>query len=214
MTTDSRPLNDPAPQPHGLLEDASALFFGSVFVATGLAILRASGLVTGGMAGLALLVSHFVPLTPGVLLALLNIPFLVLAWRAIGPLFAVRTVLASVVIAALSLVWQQSMRIGIDNPLVAAIAGGALLGQGVLTLVRHGAGLGGFGVLTVWLNQRYGWLVGRSQLAVDVVVLGLSAAYLAPAQWGWSSLSALVMGIVVYLWHRPGRYTGYSQLRW
>ena len=80
--------------------------------------------------------------------------------------------------------------------------------------IDGGAGLGGFGVLTVWLNQRYGWLVGRSQLAVDVVVLGLSAAYLAPAQLGWSSLSALVMGIVVYLWHRPGRYTGYSQLRW
>ena len=214
MTSPSHPAEPDAGHRHGLAEDALALLFGCVFVATGMAILRGAGLVTGGMAGLALLGSHLVPLSPGVLLALLNLPFMVLAWRAIGPLFAVRTLIVSIGIAGLSLLWQHSVRIGIDNPAIAALAGGTLLGQGVLTLVRHGAGLGGLGVLTVWLQQRFGWLLGRSQLAIDVIVLGVSGLWLAPAQLGWSGLSALVMGLVVYLWVRPGRYTGYSLARW
>lgn len=201
-------------QLHSRLEDLLALAFGCVFVATGLAILRGGGLVTGGMAGLALLATHFVALPPGLMLALLNLPFLALAWRAIGPLFALRTVLVSIGIAAISALAQSSIRIGIDSPVIAAISGGALLGQGVLTLVRHGAGLGGLGVLTIWFNQKFGWRLGRSQIAIDVIILALSGFILEPAQLGWSALSALVMGLEVYLWHRPGLYTGYSQVRW
>ena len=198
---------------HGPVEDLLALFVGCVFVATGLAILHAAGLVTGGMAGTALLVSKLVPVSPGLLLAILNLPFIVLGYRAIGPLFALRTVLASAGIAGLSLIGEHTIRLGIESPLVAAIAGGTLLGQGTLCMIRHGTGMGGFGVLTIWLNRKFSWPVGRSQILVDVVVLGLSAAILAPMQLAWSALCALVMGAVVYLWDRPGRYAGMSQMQ-
>lgn len=199
---------------HSLIEDALALSVGCIFVATGLAILHAAGLVAGGMSGAALLASQLVPLTPGVLLAILNVPFILLGYRAIGPLFALRTVLASVGIALLSIVAEDTVRLGIDSPLVAAIAGGTLLGQGILCMVRHGTGLGGFGVLAIWLNRKFGWPVGRTQILVDIVILGLSALILAPAQLAWSALCALIMGAVVYLWHRPGIYSGASRMGW
>lgn len=199
---------------HSLFEDSLALFVGCIFVATGLAILHAAGLVAGGMSGAALLVSQIVPLPPGVLLALLNVPFIVLGYRAIGPLFALRTVAASLGIAGLAIIVQDTVRLGIDSPLVAAIAGGTLLGQGILAMVRHGTGLGGFGVMAIWLQRRFGWPIGRTQILVDVVILGLSALILDPAQLVWSALCAFIMGAIVYLWHRPGIYSGSSRMGW
>ncbi len=208
------PPDSDQPVSHTLLEDALALIVGCIFVATGLAILHAAGLVAGGMAGTALLVSQFVPFPPGLLLGLLTLPFLVLGYFAIGPLFALRTVIASVGIAVLSIVAEDTVRLGVDSPLVAAIAGGTLLGQGMLMLVRHGTGLGGFGVLAVWLLQRFDWPIGRTAIVVDVLVLGVSAIFLAPAPLMWSALCAIIMGAIVYLWHRPGVYAGASRMGW
>ena len=206
--------NPEEPVSHSLPEDALALIVGCIFVATGLAILHAAGLVAGGMAGTALLISQFVPLAPGLLLGLLTAPFLVLGYFAIGPLFALRTVLASIGIAALSIVVEDTVRLGVDSPLVAAIAGGTLLGQGMLMLVRHGTGLGGFGVLAVWLLDRFGWPIGRTAIVVDVIVLGVSAIFLAPVPLLWSGLCAFIMGAIVFLWHRPGVYAGTSRMGW
>ena len=199
---------------HSLFEDTLALFAGCVFVAAGLAILHAAGLVAGGMSGAALLVSQLFPLPPGVLLAMLNVPFIFLGYRAIGPLFAIRTVAASIAIAGLAIIAEDTVRLGIDSPLVAAIAGGTLLGQGILMLVRHGTGLGGFGVLAIWFYRKLGWPIGRTQIAVDVVILGLSALILEPTQLAWSALCAFIMGAIVYLWHRPGLYSGSSRMGW
>ena len=208
---DSAPANEVS---HSLFEDSLALFVGCIFVATGLAVLHAAGLVAGGMSGAALLVSQIVPLPPGVLLALLNVPFILLGYRAIGPLFALRTVAASIGIAGLAIIAEDTVRLGIDSPLVAAIAGGTLLGQGILMLVRHGTGLGGFGVLAIWLHRKLGWPIGRTQILVDVIILGLSALILDPTKLAWSALCAFIMGAIVYLWHRPGIYSGSSRMGW
>ena len=197
-------------QRHSIFEDCYALAVGCILIVVGLAMLRAAGLVTGGVAGLALLLSHFIDIAPGVLFALLNVPFFLLAARVMGTLFALKTVAVSIGIAGLSILLQQSTQIEASNPLVAAIAAGTLLGMGVLSLARHGAGVGGVGVLTLWLQKVRGWNAGRSQIAIDIVVLGASTIVLSLEQVLWSALSAFAMSVIVYLWHRPGRYAGVS----
>lgn len=204
---------DPPRMPHSRFEDAYALAVGCILIAIGLAILRAAGLVTGGMAGVALLAAHFLPVTPGLLFAGLNMPFFLLAARVMGAQFTLRTIAASIGIASLSVVAQATIRIETDAFAVAAIAGGTLLGMGTLSLARHGAGVGGVGVVTLWLQQSRGWNAGRSQILIDLLVLGASGLFLSPRRLLWSTLSALAMGVVVYLWHRPERYTGFSP-RW
>ena len=199
---------------HGWVEDLFAMIVGSIFVALGLVILHSSGFVTGGMAGAALLVSQVIPAPPGLLLAILSLPFIALGYFSIGPLFALRTVAVSGIIALLSVVAASTVDVSIGNPLVAAIAGGTLLGQGILCMVRHGAGMGGLGVLVFWLNRRFGWSMGLMQISLDVVVLGLSGFIMWGEKLAWSGVSALVMGLVVYLCHRPGRYVGISRMSW
>lgn len=201
---------NPEQAPHGLMEDVLALGVGSVLIALGLAILSAAGLVTGGMAGLALLVGHYLPLPPGLIFAVLNLPFLVLALRAMGSLFTLRTVAGSAAIALLSVVLRQTLELHVLLPGFAAVIAGSLLGMGTLAFVRHGTGVGGVGVVTVWLGRTRGWNIGRTQFLIDLVILGASAFVLSPANLAWSALSAASMALVTGLWLRPERYTGYS----
>jgi uncharacterized membrane-anchored protein YitT (DUF2179 family) len=197
--------------PHGVLEDALALAVGSLLIALGLAILSAAGLVTGGMAGLALLVGHFLPMPPGLIFAVLNLPFLVLALRAMGSLFTLRTVSGSAAIAMLSIVLRQALDLHVVLPGFAALIAGSLLGMGTLAFVRHGTGVGGVGVVTVWLGRTRGWNIGRTQFLIDLVILAGAGFILSPIDLAWSALSAASMGLVTGVWLRPDRYAGFSK---
>lgn len=194
--------------PHGRIEDVYALIVGCILVTLGLSLLSAANLVTGGVAGIALLLSYVVPLPAGLLFTLINIPFLAFAWRAMGRTFMLKTLIVNGGIAALSLAMRASVGIHVFNPAFAAIVGGTVIGMGILALARHGAGVGGTGILTLWLHTRHGVNAGLSQIAIDCVILLISLSVLSGAQLGWSALSAAAISGVLIAWHRPGRYMG------
>ena len=194
--------------PHSRVEDVYALVVGCILLTLGLVFLKAAGLVTGGIAGIALLVSYIVPLSPGVLFTIINIPFFIFAYRAMGPAFMWKTIIVNGGIAAFSLAMGFGLHIAHIEPLFAAIVGGTVIGMGILSLARHGAGVGGTGVLTLWLYKRHGINAGLTQIAMDCVILAISLIVITPAQLGWSALSAAAISGILIAWHRPGRYTG------
>ncbi len=198
---------------HGRMEDLLALVVGSIFLAAGIALLHAAGLVTGGTGGVALLLSKAVPLSPGIIFALLNLPFLWLAARTVGSLFAFRTLAVSCLVALWSTVIELGVRIEVQQPAIAAVSAGVLFGVGALALVRHGASVGGVGVLTVWLYRTRGWGIGRMQIMMDLIILTASSFIIPIGQIFWSTVSAIIMGIVMQMWHRPGLYTSQSPVK-
>jgi len=195
--------------PHGRIEDIYALVVGCILLTLGLALLKAAGLVTGGIAGIALLVSYLVPLPPGLLFTIINIPFFIFAYRAMGAGFMWKTIAVNAGIAGLSLAMGAGLGIARIEPVFAAIVGGTVIGMGILSLARHGAGVGGTGVLTLWLYKRYGINAGISQIAFDVVILLVSLSVISPSRLGWSALSVVAVSGILIAWHRPGRYTGF-----
>lgn len=195
--------------PHSRSEDVYALIVGCVMIALGLAMLHAAGLVTGGIAGVALLVSYLVPLPTGVLFTLINIPFFLFARRAMGSRFMWRTIAVNGGIALFSTMARYGFRIVEVHPAFAAIAGGTVIGMGILALARHDAGVGGTGVVTLWLQRTRGWNAGRTQIAIDLGILAASFAVVAPGKVAWSAVSAAAISGILIAWHRPGRYTGY-----
>lgn len=194
--------------PHGRIEDVYALIVGCILVTLGLSLLSAANLVTGGIAGIALLLSYVVPVPAGLLFTLINIPFLAFAWRAMGRTFMLKTLIVNGGIAGLSLAMRASVGIHVFNTAFAALVGGTVIGMGILALARHGAGVGGTGILTLWLHKRHAVNAGLSQIAIDCVILLISLSVLSGAQFGWSALSAAAISGVLVAWHRPGRYTG------
>lgn len=209
---DLRPLMEaPTPARHSLFEDAYALVTGCSFLLLGLIFLKSAGLVTGGIAGLALLLSYLVPISPGVLFTLLNIPFFALAGRALGRAAMIKAVMANLLISGLALLAPLAFRVDAVDSLFAALFGGTIIGAGILLLARHSVGVGGLGILALALQQSRGWNAGRTQLAGDALILvaALPVLGLGPKLFAMSILSAVAVAGVLIVFHKPGRYTGY-----
>jgi len=207
VPTDPDVLRDP--HEHTLLEDAYALISGCTLIAIGLVLMKEAGIVTAGIAGLALLVSYALPLGVGLLFFLLNIPFFVLGMRALGREFMVKSVLAALLIFALVSVAQESLDIRHVHPAFAALAGGTCAGIGILALIRHNTGVGGVNIIALWLQKSRGWNVGRLHMVLDGLILLIASTAITPAQLGWSALSVLAINGILLAYHRPGRYLGH-----
>lgn len=199
----------PNPRPHNWLEDLYAIILGASFITLGLTLLHQANLVTGGMAGVALLLSYLVPLSPGTLFTLVNLPFFLLAWRWMGRSFAIKTIIANVAITLMAAGMPHVLAIGWLSPLYAAMFGGTIIGFGILALARHGAGVGGIGVVALGLHRTRGWNAGRTQLMADILILGLSLPVLERDRFALSAVSALAISLVLIVNHRPGRYVGH-----
>ena len=199
-------LHPPAGARHSPVDDAQAVATAVVLVSLGLSLLDAAGLITGGTPGLAFLVSHVTGMRLGVALFLVNIPFYALAWQRLGGRFTLRTAGAVTALpGGVELVHRMLSVRSVDAP-YAAVAGGLLIGLGLLVLFRHGASFGGVNTFALFANRRWGWSVGGVQMAVDALILAAAFALLDPKRVAWSLLGALVVNAVLILNHRPDRY--------
>ena len=94
------------------------------------------------------------------------------------------------------------------HPAFAALVGGTVIGMGILALARHQAGVGGTGVITIWLYRKRGWNMGMTQVALDVFILSLAIPVVTGPQLAWSAVSAAAISLILFAWHRPGLYMG------
>jgi uncharacterized membrane-anchored protein YitT (DUF2179 family) len=189
--------------PHPLLNDAQGFATAILLVGLGLAMLRSAQLLTGGIPGVAFLMSYATGWPLGWTLVIVNLPFIAFAWRAFGPGFTWKTVL---VVAGLSLGVEgigRVLSVHSAHPLFAAIAGGLLIGVGLLVLFRHGASLGGFGVLALFLQRRHGWSAGTVQMACDAAIVAAAFVLVEPSRVVYSIVGAVVVNLVLVWNHRP-----------
>lgn len=201
----SSPL--PAPgAPHTLFEDAQGLVTGCLLVALAVTMFREAGLVTGGTTGVSVLV-HYVSGWPlGVVLFIINLPFYVFGWKALGPVFTVKT-FASVGLLSLFVEWLPSL-LGFSflHPAFAAVMAGLLGGCGILALIRHGASLGGIGIMAIYLQKQRGWRAGTVQMVFDSLILLAAFAVVEPWKALLSLLGAAALNMVIGVNHRSDRY--------
>jgi uncharacterized membrane-anchored protein YitT (DUF2179 family) len=200
---DDAPPPDLRHRPH---EDVQALLTGTLFVALGVVMFGSTGLLTGGTAGIAFLIHYATGWNFGLVFFCINLPFYGLAYRRMGLEFTLKTFASVALLAGISNLLPQLMALGSIQPVFAAVAGGLLIGTGMLILFRHRASLGGFNVLALYLQQRFGWRAGLVQMALDcsIVVLAFSVT-----DW-WhialSVLGAVVLNQTLAINHRTGRY--------
>lgn len=175
----------------------------------GLVVLRAAGLVTAGIAGVALMLSYVVDAPLGLLFTLANIPFFLFGAWAMGKRFALKSFAVNLLISTASILAARSITVSHITPQFAAIVGGTSIGMGILAVARHGAGVGGTGIIALWLYKTRGWNAGLVALTFDVLILTAASWIVAFDKLLWSALSVVAIHGVVFAWHRPGRYVGY-----
>lgn len=192
---------------HSRKEDWVAILTGTFLVAQGVFFLQSAQLLTGGTTGLALLLSQFLPITFGVLYFIANCPFYVLAWRRFGRNFAISSAFSGALVSVFADHLYLVISLDAYNEIYCAIAGGLLMGLGMLILFRHHSSLGGFNVLCLYIQDRYDISVGKTQMAIDVCILFASFFFVSPWIIAVSVLGTAVLNVVLAMNHKPTRYS-------
>ncbi len=192
--------------PHSPAEDAQGLVFGAVMAGFGAVLLGAAGLITGQLAGLALLVAQATGWPFGPVYAVLSLPFYGFGYRRLGAGFVIRTAVAVALLVAVTLALPRLIGFSHLAPGAAAVLAGMASGAGLMALFRHRASLGGIGAVALDMQDRFGIRAGWVQMGFDAALF--AAAFLL-MPWRlvlWSGLAALVTNLVIAINHRRDRY--------
>ena len=194
------------PEKHSLIEDAQGIAYGATMAAFGITILTHLGLVTGQTAGLAVLIAYATGWGFGPVFFAVNLPFYLLGYLRMGLRFTVKTFAAVALLSALSVWMPGQVSFATLNPWLGAVLFGFLSGSALLALFRHGASLGGVGILALILQDRLGWRAGWVQLGFDAVLFALAFLVVPPKTVAISFAGALVVNRVIAVNHRRDRY--------
>lgn len=191
---------------HKWHEDLLAFIVGTSICALGIQFLNVAGLITGQTAGLGVLLSYVTDLSFGVWFFVLNLPFYVFGWIRLGAKFTIKSFIAVILLSVLSELFAANIELQSVPTSLAAFLAGACSGLGLMIVFRHGASLGGVGVLALYLQDRIGFQAGWTQIIFDAALFAV-AIFVLPAQLIiWSLLGALVTNVIIGLNHRHDRY--------
>jgi uncharacterized membrane-anchored protein YitT (DUF2179 family) len=208
-STLAAPTGTADPLAHGRVEDIFGLLSGTFVASLGIYLLHSAHAVTGGTAGLSLLISYATGWSFSVVYPLSNLPFLALALRRKGWGFTLRTLLCIVLVSAFALLHPLAMPMLRLNGPYAVLVGNLLAGVGMLILFRHKSSLGGLNTVALLAQERFGWRAGYVQLALDGCIIVASLTIMSPSIVALSAAGAVVLSLVLALNHRPGRYLGH-----
>ena len=110
-------------------------------------------IIDGGVIGISMMMSYITEYNLGLLIFVINIPFILLALRALGKKFILHTIIATLLLSL-----ATNLTIGLkpvtDDLLLATVFGGILLGLGVGLILRNKASLDGTEMLSIVLSKR------------------------------------------------------------
>lgn len=183
---------------------------GTLLLSFGVTLYSTATLITGGLAGTSLLIEFATPLTFGVVFFVLNLPFYILSVMRMGWGFTIRTFIAIALISVQTRLIPLWVDFSVLDPIFASIAGAAMMGVGLVMLLRHRAGIGGITILSQFLQDKGVIRAGIFQLIVDLAILVVALFMLPLKLVALSIVGAFVLNLTVAINHKPGRYRGMS----
>lgn len=161
-----------------VLKQYSIITLGCIIYSLGISLfVTPANLSAGGMTGISIIFSTFIPLHQGIILVILNIPMLILGLIFFGWRFLVSTGYATVGSSLLMTLWtyligDKVYELANRNILVGAVAGGALFGVGMALIFRMGASTAGTDVIVKLLRKKFRHIkTGMISLITDMIIV-------------------------------------------
>ncbi len=127
-----------------------------------------NNIIDGGIIGISMIISFITKYNLGLLVFILNIPFLFLAFTKMGQRFVFQTLFA-VGMLSLALNLFKSYHIT-DDLLLATVFGGIVLGTGVGLVLKNEGSLDGTEILSLVLSKKFGFSVGEIIMGFNVFI--------------------------------------------
>lgn len=123
----------------------------------------------GGITGVSMILTNFIPVKLGIAIIVINLPFFVLGWKRIGHTFVLKAIYAIALFSTMSTVFEPLQEVT-DEILLALTFGGVLLGAGVGLVLRGGGVLDGTEIVALLVNRKWNLSVGRVILIINIVI--------------------------------------------
>ena len=154
----------------------------------------------GGITGIATILNHLFQWPVGTVTLILNVPLFLISYKAMGRIFAFRSLVATLFFTLfIDVLPLQPMT---TDPLLGALYGGVMLGAGLGLIMRGGATTGGSDMVARMVNKRFQFIsTGSFLFTIDFAVV-VSAGFLIGATEALYSLiciflSARIMDTII-----------------
>ena len=170
----------------------SFIILGSFIMAFGvIGFLSPNHIATGGTAGLAIVLHHVINLPIGVLMALVNIPLLLIGLKYLGKKFAIKTVICISFIVLFVDALSQWIHLPSlsSNLMLATLYGGVTIGIGLGLIFKGGASAGGGTILAKIISA-------NTHIKTSTVILILDALVVASAGFVFKSIELALWSLI------------------
>lgn len=130
-------------------------------------------IIDGGIIGISLILDYLTPVKFGVLVIVLNLPFMFFGYKHIGKTFMLSSIFAIVALAVIETL-MHNVEGFVHEPILAAVFGGLLLGAGVGLVIRHGGSLDGTEILGIIMTKRLPFSVGEFVMFINVFIFAIA----------------------------------------
>lgn len=130
-------------------------------------------ILDGGVTGISIIIYKLTNLPLGILVLLLNIPFIYIGYRNLGKRFLFRTIY-SMLCFSLFLSFFELFSPFTEEILLATVFGGAILGVGVGLIIRSGGCNDGTESVAIVISKKTDLSVGQIVLIFNLIIYGIA----------------------------------------
>ncbi len=146
------------------------IIFGATLAAFALEeFLAPNKIFDGGVTGVSMILESFIKIPLGLLVAILNIPFIIIGLRKMGKRFILKVIIAITVFSVMTSVFDQ-MENATRDIILATTFGGVLLGAGVGLVLRGGGCLDGTEIVAILLSKKLSISTGQIILFFNIII--------------------------------------------
>lgn len=130
-------------------------------------------ILDGGVTGVSMIINKLTSLPLGALIVVINIPFFIIGFKALGKRFLVRALIAILLFSSLLEVFS-GLGDATESKLLAVVFGGVLLGVGVGTVLRFGGCLDGTEIAAMLLSKKINVSTGGMIFLFNVIIYSVA----------------------------------------
>lgn len=155
-----------------------------------------NNIAPGGLSGLAMILNYLFGSPVGLTSLLMNIPLFLIGYKAMGRVFAFRSLVATVLFSVtIDLAKLPAMT---NDPLLGTLYGGVLLGVGLGLILRGGATTGGTDMIARMVHSKLPFItVGAFLLMIDCLVVILAGVVMGTSEGLYALISIFASSKVI-----------------
>ena len=157
-----------------------------------------NSIAPGGLTGVATILNHLFRLPVGTVSLALNVPLFIIGYRAMGKIFAFRSLVATLLFSVF--IDILPLPVVSTDPLLGTLFGGVLLGIGLGLILRGGATTGGTDMVARMVHRRFPFIsVGAFLFALDFVVVVAAGLLMGSAEALYALINIFITARVIDL---------------